>query len=85
MGIDPGFGSSAFGVVVTQLVDGQIQIMQAEEYQRPDFNQMLSIVLDDLCIRKFKKKINNIFIDGANPSFIRALKIEIGESEEYEP
>ena len=46
---------------------------------------MLSIILDDLYIRKFKKKINNIFIDGANPSFIRALKIEIGENEEYEP
>ena len=86
MGIDPGFGSSAFGVVVTQFVDGQIQIMHAEEYQRPDFNQMLSIVLDDLYIRKFKKAVNNIFIDGANPSFIRALKIEIGdEDEEYEP
>jgi hypothetical protein len=85
MGIDPGFGSSAFGVVVKQFVDGQIQIIHAEEYQRPDFNQMLSIVLDELYIRKFKKKINNIFIDGANPSFIRALKIEIGESEEYEP
>src|SRR5205823_5136613 len=85
MGIDPGFSSSAFGVVVTQFVDGQIQIMHAEEYQRPDFNEMLSIVLDDLYIRKFKKKINNIFIDDANPSFIRALKIAIGESEEYEP
>jgi len=85
MGIDPGFGSSAFGVVVTQFVDDQIQIMHAEEYQRPDFNQMLSIVLDDLYIRKFKKKIYNIFIDASNPSFIRALKIGIGESEEYEP
>jgi hypothetical protein len=41
MGIDPGFGSSAFGVVVTQFLDGQIPIMYAEEYQRPDFNQML--------------------------------------------
>jgi hypothetical protein len=83
--MDPSFGSSAFGVVVKQFVDCQIQMMHAEEYQRPDFNQMLSIIVDDLYIRKFKKNINNIFIDGANPSFIRALKIEIGESEEYEP
>jgi hypothetical protein len=57
MDIDPGFGSSTFGVVVTQFVDGQIQIMHAEEYQRPDFNQMLFIVIDDLYIRKFKKPI----------------------------
>lgn len=46
MGIDPAFGSSAFGIVITQRVDNQIQIMHAEEYQRPDFNHMLSVVWD---------------------------------------
>jgi hypothetical protein len=81
MGIDPAFGSSAFGIVITQRVDNQIQIMHAEEYQRPDFNQMLSTVWD--LFRRFGK-INKIYIDGSNPSFIRALKIQIGEDEEYE-
>jgi hypothetical protein len=59
----------------------QIQIMHAEEYQRPDFNQMLSTVW--YLFRRFGK-INKIYIDGSNPSFIRALKIQIGEDEEYE-
>jgi hypothetical protein len=81
MGIDPSFGSSAFGIVITQRVDNQIQIMHAEEYQRPDFNQMLSVVWE--LFRRFGK-INKIYIDGSNPSFIRALKIQIGEDEEYE-
>jgi hypothetical protein len=81
MGIDPAFGSSAFGIVITQWVDNQIQIMHAEEYQRPDFNQMLSVVWD--LFRRFGK-INKIYIDGSNPSFIRALKIQIGEDEEYD-
>ena len=81
MGIDPAFGSSAFGIVITQRVDNQIQIMHAEEYQRPDFNQMISVVWD--LFRRFGK-INKIYIDGSNPSFIRALKIQIGEDEEYE-
>jgi hypothetical protein len=40
MGIDPGFGSSAFGVVVTQMSDRLMQVLEAEEYYRPDFNQM---------------------------------------------
>jgi hypothetical protein len=53
MGIDPAFGSSAFGIVITQRVDNQIQIMHAEEYQRPDFNQMLSVVWD--LFRRFGK------------------------------
>jgi hypothetical protein len=81
MGIDPAFGLSAFGIVITQRADNQIQIMHAEEYQRPDFNQMLSVVWD--LSRRFGK-INKIYIDGSNPSFIRALKIQIGEDEEYE-
>ncbi len=32
MGIDPAFGSSAFGIVIMQRADNQIQIMHAEEY-----------------------------------------------------
>jgi len=44
IGIDPAFGSSAFGIVVTQWQDQQIQILHAEEYQRPDFNVMLDVV-----------------------------------------
>ena len=43
MGIDPAYGSSSFGIVVTQFVDGQVQIVHAEEYRRPDFNEMLEM------------------------------------------
>jgi hypothetical protein len=44
MGIDPAYGSSAFGIVVTQWEDDHIQIMHAEEYHRPDYNEILSTV-----------------------------------------
>src|ERR671925_243275 len=44
MGIDPAYGSSAFGIVVTQWEDNHIQILHAEEYHRPDYNEMLSTV-----------------------------------------
>jgi len=44
MGIDPAWGSSAFGIVVTQWVDNHIQILHAQEYQRPDYNEMLNVV-----------------------------------------
>ena len=33
MGIDPAYGSSSFGIVVTQFEDGQVQILHAEEVQ----------------------------------------------------
>jgi hypothetical protein len=47
MGIDPAWGSSAFGIVVTQWIDNHIQIVHAEEYHRPDYNEMLSTVNQD--------------------------------------
>lgn len=55
MGIDPAYGSSSFGIVVTQFVDGQIQVLQAEEYKRPDFNEMLQKVGICLLNTRYKK------------------------------
>lgn len=85
VGLDPGFGSSAFGVCITELVDGQISVLHAEEYQRPDFNQMITTtvrLLDQYGIT-FENR-SRIFVDGANPSFIRALKERVGEDTAYE-
>jgi hypothetical protein len=80
MGIDPAYGSSAFGVVVTQWVDGIVQILYAEEYHRPDYNEMLSLVYRLMT----KYNVDKVYIDGANPSFIRSLKLQIGEDADYD-
>jgi Terminase RNaseH-like domain len=80
MGIDPAYGSSAFGIVVTQWVDNHIQILHAEEYHRPDYNEMLSVVYGLIS----KYQVDKIYIDGANPSFIKSLKIQIGEDADYD-
>ena len=56
MGIDPAYGSSAFGIVVTQFVDGQVQVLHAEEYKRPDFNEMLEKVWNLLVDTMYRKK-----------------------------
>ena len=80
MGIDPAYGSSSFGIVVTQFVDGQVQIVHSEEYKRPDFNEMLEKAWN--LIVKFT--VQKIYIDGANPSFIKSLKLQWGERSDYE-
>jgi hypothetical protein len=80
MGIDPGYGSSAFGIVVTQWANGIVQIMHAEEYHRPDYSEMLSLVYDLMC----KYQVDKVYIDGANPSFIKSLKLQIGEDADYD-
>ena len=77
MGIDPAWGSSAFGVVVIQWVDGQVQILHAEEYLRPDYNEMLDITVgthmeiqpgQDLCRRCKSMPV------------VRSLKQRMGEN-----
>jgi hypothetical protein len=80
MGIDPAYGSSSFGIAITQLKDNQVQVLYADEYQRPDFNEMLGI-----CIRLINRyQVDKIYIDAANPSFIRSLKLAMGERQDYE-
>jgi hypothetical protein len=41
IGIDPSYGSSNFAICATQLVDGKIQVIEASEYQRPNFTDMI--------------------------------------------
>jgi hypothetical protein len=43
--LDPGFGSSNFGICMTELVDGIVSVLHAEEYQGPDFNEMIAITV----------------------------------------
>jgi hypothetical protein len=80
MGIDPAYGSSSFGIVITQLVDNQVQVLYADEFQRPDFNEMLNVSME--LVNKYQ--VQKVYIDAANPSFIRSLKIVIGDREDYE-
>jgi hypothetical protein len=70
-------GSSAFGIVVTQFVDGIVQILHAEEYHRPDYNEMLSVIYELIS----KYDVDKVYIDGANPAFIKSLKLQIGEDQ----
>ena len=68
MGIDPGWGSSPFGIVITQWMDDQIHVLYAEEFERPDYNEMLSKIWSLMSEFELSKKNGKIYVDGANPS-----------------
>jgi hypothetical protein len=75
LGCDPAFGSSKFAIVVTQLVDGKIQVIYAEEHERPNFVEMVN----EIYKLKHNWNITNIYVDAANPVVWQALKKEFGE------
>jgi hypothetical protein len=83
--LDPGFGSSAFGVCITELVDGVINVLHADEYPKPQFDDMIKTTVR--LLDRYDIRFTNgcrIFVDGANPSFIRALKDKVDEDTNYE-
>ena len=84
MGIDPAWGSSNFGIVVTRYVDWKVQVLYAEEFERPDFNWMVGKVWELYQQYRFNGDTDRIYVDGANPSFIRSLKLMLAEREDYE-
>jgi hypothetical protein len=80
--LDPGFGSSNFAIVCTQLVDGKIQLIAAEEYDRLDFTEMINEVWN---LKQKCGHVTNIYADAANPEVWQALKKEFNEpfNEQY--
>jgi hypothetical protein len=70
-----GIDSTNFAIVATQLVDGKIQVISADEYDRDDagFSDMIHEIW------KLKQRcghVTNIYVDAANPEIWQALKKE---------
>jgi len=80
MGIDPGFGSSNFGITILQLEDDIIKTMYAREINRPSYEEMIRLVTQ----LRYQYKPIKIYVDGAKPDFIKSLKIQFNENINYE-
>jgi hypothetical protein len=62
--------------VVTQFVDGKIQVIFVEEYERPNFQTMINRIWE---IKQQCGYISNIYTDAANPEIWESLKREFDE------
>jgi len=51
-GIDPSWGSSNFGIVITQLNNGRVEVLYAEEFERAEHSDMIEKVCN-LVLNKF--------------------------------
>jgi hypothetical protein len=85
IGIDPSFGSSKFGIVVTRYANARIEVIEAEEYERPDFNDMIDRVWGIKQKHKVDDSNLTIYVDAANPEIWSSLKRLLNEpySESY--
>jgi len=80
MGIDPGFGSSKFGFCILMLEDDIIKVVYAKEFERPSYEDMLSLAVQ----LRGTYKPQKIYVDGAKPDFIKSLKVQVREPSDYD-
>lgn len=67
--IDPAYGSSYFGIVGFEKLDGIPHVMEAVQFERASPAAMLEIVT-----QKAENYNRNVLVDGAHPGLIRDLK-----------
>lgn len=77
MGVDPGFGSSNFGIAITQGRDDKIEVLYAEEFEKPRPEECIDRIIE---LRQ-RFRVQSIFIDASAAGFITSLKYRIGDSD----
>lgn len=76
-GVDPGF--THFGLTVLELSDNIIKIVFAEQYDKTHD----SIMVDKIAELHASYNLQCINVDGANPTFITAMKDRLGENSNW--
>ena len=84
LGIDVGYGSSNTAFVVTEKIDGYIRVIYAQQFNRPVSEEMIKLATNLIFHYQLNRNNNQVYVDAANPAFIRSLKIAIGENADYE-
>jgi hypothetical protein len=62
LSIDPGFGSSKFAMVITELINGMIVVVYAKAFEKPDYQEAIDVAFNLM----HDYKINKVFVDGSN-------------------
>ena len=84
LGIDVGYGSSKTAFTVTEHVDGYVRVIHSNAFTRPVVEEMVNYAVGLIFHYRLNRYGNQVYVDAANPGFIRSLKIAIGESPDYE-
>jgi len=90
LGIDVGWGSSAFGLCLLQVANSRVEILLADEYERPRYTDMVDMLTDllrGLHHRKLDQSVldtTKVYVDGSSPEFVTTLKELVGETTRWD-
>jgi hypothetical protein len=81
IGVDPAGGSSLFAICGLQIWNGKCHVFYAKQFERPYYSDMIEIILK---LWYGTHRTANIFVDAANPTFIKQIKSEIKNGEQVD-
>jgi hypothetical protein len=76
LSIDPGFGSSKFAILLTQLRNRTIEVLIADEWEQPSITEMIRDIFS--IIARFN--VTKTFVDAANPEICHELKRSLNDN-----
>jgi hypothetical protein len=83
LGIDPGFGPSSCAFVLLEHSDGIVKVVYAKHFERSDSNAMIHNVWEILNMIGSPQALDAVYIDSMNPEFIKGVKQELGEDDDW--
>ena len=82
IGVDPAFNSSNFAFIVTKRIQNIVYVVKELELFSPTHEEAIEVT-KDLMYNYYPTYNPKVYVDSSGVSFIRSLKKEIGEPDDY--
>jgi hypothetical protein len=83
MGIDPSFGTSAFGIILVAVLDNKVHVIESREMYRQQFQDCISEVGSIMLKYHLTRDSLKILVDSSSPAVVAALKVQLGDKPDY--
>ncbi|MGA9171400.1 MAG: hypothetical protein WBZ20_14775 [Nitrososphaeraceae archaeon] len=82
IGVDAGFGSSKFAIVLVCIVDEKLFVLESVELDRQEFNYCINKISEVMERYDLTHDNTKIFIDASSPAVVMAVKKSLDDKEE---
>src|SRR5207249_1219440 len=82
IGVDAGFGSSKFAIVLVCIVDEKLFVLESVELDRQEFNYCINKISEVMERYDLTYDNTKIFIDASSPAVVMAVKKSLENEED---
>jgi len=83
IGVDAGFGSSKFAIVLVCIADEKLFVLETIELDRQEFNYCINKISNVMAQYNLAADNTKVFIDASSPAVVMAVKQSLNEQTDY--